>query len=146
MSSPDAVWEYVTDLKNLPRWWPRTASVRDVSGTGATVGSRWTQVLQARSGNRLGASLICTVADRPEVWRFEQETVGTPFERMMKAAWTELRISPEGDGAELELELGQSLHGLSRLGALFVRRASAKTAGEALDALETALEVSDGVS
>jgi hypothetical protein len=114
--------------------------VRDVSGVGGTVGSRWTQMLQARSGKRLGASLICTAADQPVLWRFEQETEGTPFERMMRAAWTEIRISPQGEGSQVELELGQRLQGLSRLGVLFVRRASARTAYEALESLESALE------
>ncbi len=120
--------------------------MRDVSGTGETVGSRWTQMLQARSGNRLGANLICTVADRPAVWRFEQETEGTPFERMMTGAWTEIRISPEGRGSRVELELGQSLRGLSRLGGLVVQRASARTAREALESLEIALDGDPRVS
>lgn len=138
-SPPQGVWEYATNPKNLARWWPRTTSVRDVSGTGRTVGSRWTQVLQAKSGKRIGADLICTASEAPTVWRFEQETEGTPFERMMKTAWTEMHIRPDGGGSEVELELGQRLRGLSRLGTLFVRSASVKTAEQALESLETAL-------
>lgn len=113
--------------------------MRNISGSGHSVGSRWTQVLQAKSGKRIGADLICTTAQPPAVWRFEQETDGTPFERMMKTAWTEMRITPDGDGSSVELELGQRLRGLSRLGTLFVRSASVKTADEALESLESAL-------
>lgn len=138
-SPPQGVWDYATNPKNLSRWWPRTTSVRDVSGSGQTVGSRWTQVLQAKSGKRIGADLICTVSEPPTIWRFEQETEGTPFERMMRTAWTEMRVCPDDGGSEVQLELGQRLRGLSRLGALFVRSASVKTAEEALEALETAL-------
>lgn len=57
----------------------------------------------------------------------------------MKTAWTEMRITPEGEGSSVELELGQRLRGLSRLGSLFVRSASVKTADEALESLESAL-------
>jgi len=114
--------------------------VREMSGTGRVVGSRWTQVLQAKSGNRIGAEMICTDAVEPERWRFEQETDGTPFERMMSEAWTEIRIRPgRPHGSRVEIELHQRLRGLSRLGALFVRSASRKTADEALAGLEAAL-------
>ena len=138
-SPPGGVWEYATNPKNLPRWWPRTTSVRDLSGTGQKIGSRWTQVLQAKSGKRIGANLICTLSDPPTVWRFEQETEGTPFERMMKTAWTEMRVRPDGGGTEVELELGQKLRGLSILGGLFVRSASVKTAEQALESLDAVL-------
>lgn len=99
-------------------------------------------MLQAKSGRRVGAKLICTAADQETLWRFEQETDGTPFERMLKAAWTEMRLQAEGPHTLVELELGQRLQGLSRLGALFVRSASGKTAEEALAKLAGVLEES----
>lgn len=97
-------------------------------------------MLQARSGRKVGADLICTSAEPEQLWRFEQETEGTPFERMMKTAWTEFRLRPKGEETVVEIELGQKLRGLSRLGGLFVRSASGKTAEEALGNLSNALE------
>ena len=134
------VWDYASNPRNLPRWWPKTISVRELSGTGRTPGSRWTQVLQAKSGRKVGADLICTNVESGTLWRFEQETDGTPFERMMKSAWTEFRLKPKGDDTEVEIELGQRLRGLARLGGLFVRSASGRTAEEALRNLSAALE------
>ena len=142
-AAPVSVWEYASDPRNLPRWWPKTTSVRDLSGSGRTPGSRWTQVLQAKSGRRVGANLICTAEERPSLWRFEQDTEGTPFERMLKAAWTEIRLRDAGPDTLVELELGQKLQGLSRLGGLFVRSASGRTAEEALANLAGQLESSD---
>lgn len=144
-SSPETSWEFLTEPRNLPKWWPRTTSVRSISGAGNVKGSRWTQVLQAKSGNRLGAEMICTAASEPTLWRFEQETDDTPFERMMSEAWTEIRINPKrGSGSEIELELGQRLRGMSRLGFWFVRSASRRTAEQALSALEEALSGGKG--
>ena len=139
-SEPERVWEYATNPRNLPRWWPRTASVRALSGTGNQIGSRWTQCLAAKSGNKIEANLICTRADAPGTWRFEQRPEDTPFEKMLKEAWTELRIAAGPNGTSVELELGQKLQGMARLGALFVRSASAKTAQEALGNLAAALD------
>lgn len=138
-ADPDEVWAYVTDLRNLPRWWPRTASVRDGSGRGATVGSRWVQALETKQGNRIQVGLVCTKSDPPNLWRFEQVIPDSPFERMLTEAWTEMRFEPSQAGTSVELELGQKLRGLARFGILFVRSASRRTAREALEGLAAGL-------
>ena len=71
------------------------------------------------------------------VW--EQEIADTPFERILKRAETEVRIHAAGVGTDVTIATNQSLRGLSRLGALWMRRATARTLSDALSGLENAL-------
>jgi hypothetical protein len=92
-------------------------------------------------------------SERVLVW--EQIVDGTPFERVLRSAETELRLAPAtgdpGDGGpsatevtiELRQELGSRpsspfgrLLNLPRLGSVMVRRAASATVEAALDGLE----------
>ena len=130
----DEVWRLVGDPYHLPRWWPRVARVEAVA-----VG-RFTEVLQGtRSGRNVRADFRIDDKRKGEYLRFSQELEGSPFERVLREAQTEIALAPSGSGTKVSVTLRQKLRGLSRLGGFLVRRATRKILDEALDGLETAL-------
>src|ERR671914_769981 len=48
-ASPGRVWSVVSDPYHLPRWWPRTQRVENVTA-GEGKGRKWTQVLETGDG------------------------------------------------------------------------------------------------
>lgn len=137
--SPPEVWNVVSDPYHLPRWWPRTQRVENVSGGGEPRGRRWTQVLETRDGRAIRADYRCVSASNPKRYVFEQLLEGTPFEGFLQSAQTEIRLEPEGVGTQVTLESRQRLKGLSRLGGFMMRRATGRTLSEALGGLEDAV-------
>jgi uncharacterized protein YndB with AHSA1/START domain len=131
------VWRIVSDPEHLPRWWPRTSRVENVQGSGP--GSSWTQVLETRGGRGIRADFRCTAADPDQRFAFEQELGGTPFERVLRSSTVEVKLTPAGEGTEVELAQRQKLRGLSRFGAPMMRRGAGKILNSALDGLEQAL-------
>jgi uncharacterized protein YndB with AHSA1/START domain len=136
--SPREVWAVVSDPYHLPRWWPRTQRVENVSG-GDPKGRTWTQVLETRDGRGIRADYRCVSAATGERYIYEQLLEGTPFEGFLQSARTEIRLQPEGFGTEVTLESRQRLRGLSRLGGFMMRRATGRTLAEALGGLEQAV-------
>jgi uncharacterized protein YndB with AHSA1/START domain len=130
---PDDVWRVVGDPYHLPRWWPRVERVEAVAG------ERFTQWLRAKSGRAVRADFKVLEKRRGRLLRFEQELAGSPFERVLAEAHTEITIEPAGDGTEVTVSLRQRLRGLSRLGSFMVRRATRRIIDEALDGLELAV-------
>ena len=61
---------------------------------------------------------------------------GTPFDRILRSAETTVRVTPEGDGARVGLEVRQRLRGVAALGCFIVRHATRRIVDEALDGLE----------
>ena len=72
-----------------------------------------------------------------ERYVFEQLLAGTPFDRILREARTEIRM-PERDGTRVTMTAEQRLRGLLRLGGLMMRRAMGRTLSEALNGLERA--------
>ena len=67
---------------------------------------------------------------------WEQEVAGTPFERVLDEAITEVLIEPaHGGTSQVTIAQLQKLRGYSRTGALMLRRATNKRLDEALDGL-----------
>jgi len=133
-AAPDAVWQVVGDPYHLPRWWPRVSRVEAVAG------GRFTEVLQGtRSGRAVRADFRIEEKRRGELLRFSQEVAGSPFERVLREAETQIAIAPAGAGTRVSLTLRQRLRGMSRLGGFLVRRATRKVLDEALDGLEAAV-------
>ena len=129
-ASPEALWRTIADPHHLPRWWPRASRVEGVGG------DRFTVALSTDRGRTVRADFV-VVASEPLVLRaWEQEVEGTPFERIVGYARTEVRLSADGDRTRVTLELRQRLRGLSRLGGFMLRRANRRVLDEALDALE----------
>jgi hypothetical protein len=81
---------------------------------------------------------------------------GTPFERVLKSAETEITMSEDAGACEVTIELRQELQGfrgqsafsprlagISRFGSPLVRRAAASTINDALDGLRRIVGTGD---
>ncbi|MEA2421721.1 MAG: hypothetical protein QOF55_820 [Thermoleophilaceae bacterium] len=131
----DAVWQLVSDPFHLPRWWPATARVEDVTD------DAWTSVLKTPRGATVRADFTRTerVAQRRIAWR--QELEESPFERVFSSAVTTIDLDEGGDGAtRVALTTAEQLRGRYRLGGWLVRRAARRRLDEALDGIAQALE------
>jgi len=132
-----ALWAVITDPYHMPRWWPNTQRVENVS-QGEPAERSWTQVLETRDGRGVRADYHCVDSTDGERYVFEQTLEGTPFERFVKRARTEIELKPENGETEVKMSLDRRLRGLSRLGSPMMRRAIGRQLNEALAGLETA--------
>jgi uncharacterized protein YndB with AHSA1/START domain len=138
-----ALWAVITDPYHLPRWWPNTQRVENVS-EGATAERSWTQVLGTRGGRGVRADFRCVEQSDGERYVFEQTVEGTPFERFVRRARTEIKLDPRNGDTQVTMALDRRLRGLSRLGSPMMRRAIGRTLNEALDGLETVATGAEG--
>lgn len=129
----------MSDPHSLPRWWPRTSRVESVDETKGGRRSRWTKVLETSRGRGVRADYRCTSAAENERYVWEQELVGTPFEKHLRESTTEIGLRPAGGGTEVAITLRQTLRGLSRLGSPMMRGAAKRMLDDALDGLAQAL-------
>ena len=70
-----------------------------------------------------------------ERWKATQELEGTPFEKVLAKAAKAVSLERAREGTLVTLELERRLRGLSRLGGMFLRRATTQQVDEALDRL-----------
>lgn len=135
-ATPDELWATVGDPYHLPRWWPNTHRVENVS-EGVPAERSWTQVLETRGGRGVRADFRCIESSDGERYVFEQTVEGTPFERFVRRARTEIDLESRNGDTEVTMALDRRLRGLSRLGSPMMRRAIGRTLNDALDGLET---------
>ena len=129
-ATPEQLWRTVCDPHHLPRWWPRVQRVEAVDR------DRFTEVLGTEKGRSVRADFQVLESRAPEVRRFRQELEGSPFERLLRSAETEIRLAPDGaGGTRVTVELRQRLRGVGALGGFVVRRATRRLVDEALEAL-----------
>jgi uncharacterized protein YndB with AHSA1/START domain len=129
------VWRVIADPHHLPRWWPRVGRVEGVDA------NRWTQVFMTSKGRPVRADFTLVSSEPPQRREWRQEIAGSPFERVLREAVTEVRLEPEGTAAtRVTIELRQRLRGMSRLGGFMVKRASRRVLDEALEGLRVACE------
>lgn len=129
------VWSVIADPHHLPRWWPRVGRVEAVDA------DSWTQVFVTRKGRPVRADYTVLASEPPTRRQWRQEVEGSPFERVLREAVTEVRVEPEGAGeTRVTIELRQRMRGLSRLGGFMVKRASRRLLDEALEGLRGACE------
>jgi uncharacterized protein YndB with AHSA1/START domain len=127
---PEEVWATVADPHHLPRWWPRIQRVEGVEP------ERFTEVLATDKGRSVRADFRVVESQEPVVRRWDQEIAGSPFERLLRSAETEVRLEPAGAaGTRVTLTMRQRLRGAGVLGAVMVRRATAQRLDEALAGL-----------
>ncbi|MDQ6804350.1 MAG: SRPBCC family protein [Actinomycetota bacterium] len=139
-AAPQRVWELVADPHHFPRWWPGVTRMEGVDD------DRWTQVFMTQKGRpvRLDFRLLDSEApgaEGPEGSgrrRWEQELTGSPFERVLGQAITEVRVEPAAQGTKVTIEQRQKLRGYSRFVGLMLRRASRIRLEQALEGLEQA--------
>ena len=136
-ASPGAIWSVISDPYHLPRWWPSTQRVENVTGGGAK-GRKWTQVLETRDGRGVRADYRCISAANEQRYVFEQLIEGTPFQKILRSARTEIELREAEGGTAVTLASEQKLRGLSRLGGFMMRRATGRKLSEALAGLEHA--------
>ena len=129
-ATPEEVWRTVCDPHRLARWWPRVQRVEAVDV------DRFTEVLASDKGRSVRADFRVLESRAPEVRRWAQDVAGTPFERLLRSAETEVRLAPRDDGGtRVTLVVRQRLRGVGAVGSLMVRRATRRQADEALAAL-----------
>jgi uncharacterized protein YndB with AHSA1/START domain len=134
-ASPEEVWRVIADPHHMPRWWPLVKRMEGVTD------DEFTQVLTTRKGRPVRADFQVLASEPPSgaaagrrVW--EQEVAGSPFERVLDAAVTEVVLEPADGGTRVTISLNQRLHGYSRTGGFLLRRATRAKLGEALEGLE----------
>jgi uncharacterized protein YndB with AHSA1/START domain len=131
-AAPQSVWALIEDPHHMPRWWPGVARMEGVDQ------DRWTQVFMTKKGRPVRVDFHLVASDPP--WRrcWEQEIAGTPFERVLNEAITEIVLEPDGAGTRITIEQRQKLRGYSRTGGWLLRRATRAKLGEAIDGIEHA--------
>jgi uncharacterized protein YndB with AHSA1/START domain len=138
----EELWDIVCDPHHLPRWWPRVTRVEDVDG------GAFTEVMKTRKGKVVRADFdIVRVEESKRLLTWSQRVAGTPFERVLQSAETDVRLAPADGATEVTIELRQTLAGFStrkgvlaglspRIGGRMVRRAAEGTLEDALAGLE----------
>jgi carbon monoxide dehydrogenase subunit G len=124
------IWRVIEDPHQMPRWWPGVKRMEGVDS------DRWTQVLTTKKGRPVRADFHLLASEEPGLRRWEQEVIGTPFERVLDEAVTEVALEPLDGGTRVTIELRQKLRGSARTGGFLLRRASRRKLDEALDGLE----------
>jgi uncharacterized protein YndB with AHSA1/START domain len=133
--APEELWEIVSDPHHLPRWWPNVRRVEQVTEDG------WTEVQYTKKGRPVRVDYRLEESDPPRLRRWDQELLGTPFERFLNRSQIELVIERSGDGSEVTLEQRQQLRGSSRTGGFLLKRSIRRRLDEALSGLA---EISEG--
>lgn len=141
---PERVWEVIADPHHMPRWWPEVTRMEGVEE------DRWTQVFTTKKGRPVRMDFHLLESEPPGSggdppgWRiWEQDIEGTPFERVLGEAITEVLVErapgPDGrvgGGTRVTIALSQRLRGYSRTGGFLLVRATRGRLDEALRALE----------
>jgi len=128
----EQVWEVVADAHHQPRWWPGVQRMEGVSE------EAFTQVHLTKKGRPVRIDFTVVDSEPPHRRAWRQELEGTPFERVLGEAVTEIQLEPEGERTKVTIELRQQLRGYSRTGGFMLRRASRRRLEEALEWLERA--------
>jgi uncharacterized protein YndB with AHSA1/START domain len=129
-ADPQRVWELIEDPHHMPRWWPGVERMEEVEP------DRFTQVFYTKRGRPVRMDFQVLASEPPSRRVWEQELVGTPFERVLSQAITEVRVEPGGQGrTRVTIALTQKLRGYSRTGGFMLRRATRRRLDEALDGL-----------
>ena len=127
---PAEVWEVLADPYQMPRWWPSVERMEGVED------DRFTQVFFTKKGKpvRMDFRLLASEPPSRRVW--EQELMGTPFERVLNQSVTEVALEPEDGATRVTIAQRQKLRGYSRTGGWLLRRATGRRLEEALEGLE----------
>jgi uncharacterized protein YndB with AHSA1/START domain len=129
-ASQHELWELIADPHHMPRWWPGVDRMEGVEE------KRFTQVFKTKRGRPIRADFHVLESEPPWVRAWEQDIVGTPFERVLNRSVIEMRLEPVDGGTEVTIAHLQKLRGYSRTGSLLLRGATRKKLDEALDGLE----------
>ncbi len=130
-ASPDRVWEVVSDPEHMPRWWPGVKRMEEVAE------DRFTQVFATKRGRPVRMDFQVLAVEAPARMAFSQDVAGTPFERILREAITEIALEPGADGGtHVTITQRHKLRGYKKTGGFMLRRATRARLNEALDGLE----------
>lgn len=134
-ASAPAIWDVVADPHHFPRWWPDVVRMEGVHQ------DRFTQVYTTKKGRAVRMDFRLIASDPPQGEgaarvSFEQEVLGTPFERVLNQSVTEVALEPEDGATRVTIAQRQKLRGYSRTGGWLLRRATGRRLEEALEGLE----------
>jgi hypothetical protein len=96
----------------------------------------FTQVLSTEKGRAVRADFVLVESIPLTLVRWAQQVEGTPFERILADAETEIRLEADDHGTRVVVALRQRMRGLARFGGFMVRRATRRTLDAALGNLE----------
>jgi hypothetical protein len=99
-------------------------------------GDHFTEVLTTDRGRSVRADFRVVESRAPERRAWEQEVGGSPFERIMVSARTEVLLAPADGGTRVTLAIRQQMRGTARFAGWIVRRATRSVLDDALRALE----------
>jgi uncharacterized protein YndB with AHSA1/START domain len=136
-ASQAEAWSVISDPHHLPRWWPETQRVENVTGSGE--GMSWTQVLGTRRGRGVRADYTCTDWNEGSAFGFDQAIAGTPFEKHLRAQHVLISVTGGEGGSEVSIQRDLSLRGISRLGGPMMTRGGGRILERALERLEEIL-------
>jgi uncharacterized protein YndB with AHSA1/START domain len=140
IAAPSSVlWDVLIDPHHLPRWWPETKRVENVRGD-LPENRSWTQVLETKKGRGVRADYQALGAKPEHNYSYEQIIEGTPFERFVRSARTDIDLGARNGSTDVTIALERRLRGLSRLGSWMMRRAIGQTLDEALKGLAGIVE------
>jgi uncharacterized protein YndB with AHSA1/START domain len=126
----EEVWDVIADPHHMPRWWPGVTRMESVDS------DRFTQVFKTKKGRPVRIDFRVLESDAPSQRTWEQEIVGTPFERVLNESVIEITLKPAAGGTEVTIRQQQRLRGYSRTGGFMLKRATRSKLDEALDGLE----------
>jgi uncharacterized protein YndB with AHSA1/START domain len=135
---PQEIWAVVEDPHHFPRWWPGVVRVEGISEHG------WTHVHTTKRGRAVRIDYRLLDSEPPDAGKagrrsWEQEIPGTPFERVLNEAITEVLVEPadgsEQTGSLITIAQRQKFRGYSKTGAWLLRGPTKKRLDEALDGL-----------
>ena len=131
---PEDVYELVADPHHMPRWWP---GVQGMEGVEEGV---FTQVFMTKKGRRVRADHYLVELQPPGPGQpgrvsWAQAIEGTPFERVLSEAVTEVEMAGAEGGSEVTISQTQTLRGYNRTGGFLLRRATRRKLDEALEGL-----------
>ncbi len=130
------VYELVANPHHMPRWWP------GVQGMEGVEDGVFTQVFLTKKGRRVRADHYLTELEppgsegQPGRVSWAQAIEGTPFERVLSEAVTEVEVAGAERGSQVTISQTQTLRGYNRTGGFLLRRATRKKLDEALEGLE----------
>lgn len=133
---PAEVYELVADPHHMPRWWP---GVQGMEGVEEGI---FTQVFMTKKGRRVRADHHLVELEPPSPdgqpgrVSWAQAIEGTPFERVLSEAVTEVEVAQADGGSEVTISQTQTLRGYNRTGGFLLRRATRQKLDEALEGLE----------
>jgi uncharacterized protein YndB with AHSA1/START domain len=139
-AAPEDIWAVLEDPHHFPRWWPGVVRVEGVSEQG------WTHVHTTKKGRAVRIDYRLVDSEPPDdsagiagrrAW--EQEIPGTPFERVLNEAITEIVLEQtDADGqaaTRITIAERQKLRGYSKTGGWMLRGATKKKLDAALEGL-----------